>query len=631
MCGIAGIVQSGTDKIDKGILKKMCDCMVHRGPDDEGYYLNNNSKVSAGLGHRRLSIIDLNTGHQPIYNEKKDKCVILNGEIYNFLGLKKTLQEKGHRFYTNSDAETIVHAYEEYGDDFTKHLYGMFAFALWDDVRGRLILGRDRIGKKPLLYTFVNGKFIFASEFKALLKHPEIQKDIDPEAIHHYLTYLCIPAPLTIFRNIKKMLPSNILIFQDGKITLKEYWRLNMSKKIKIGRVDAISELKRLLKKSVEARLISDVPLGVLLSGGVDSSCVAAFMKIAGVKKIRTFSIGFGEKDFNELPYAKMISDSFSTDHSEEYVDPDAAGALPELVERYGEPYADSSALPTYYLCRSAAKNVKVALNGDGGDEVFAGYRRHLAAYLAERFSGVAKSVNRSPLKLFFKGFSDRPSKPNSPGSLRRFLDAVELDRAHRYMKWVGFFSEEAKRSMYTESFNCKTKDLDSTCFMETLFSEAEDLDSIDAALYVDTFFGLKNDLLVKMDIASMSNSLETRSPLLDQHLMEFMASLPSSLKINRFNLKYILKESLKDILPGKILNRPKRGFAVPVDYWFRNDLKSYLKDTLLSDKAMNRGYFKPDAIRNIISDHMSGINDYGQHLWGLLMLEVWHKRFIDI
>lgn len=630
MCGIAGIVQSGSDRVGKDILKDMCDCMVHRGPDDEGYYLNNNPRVSAGLGHRRLSIIDLDTGHQPIHNEKKDIYVILNGEIYNFLELRKSLEQKGHRFYTHSDAETIVHAYEEYGDDFVQHLYGMFAFALWDESRKRLILGRDRIGKKPLLYAFINGKFIFASEFKALLRHPEIEKDINPEAIHHYLTYLCIPGPSTIFCNIKKMPPSNILVFQDGKIALKEYWRLNMSKKIKIDRVDAIRELKKLLKKSVETRLISDVPLGVLLSGGVDSSCVAAFMKIANTKKIRTFSVGFGETDFNELPYAKIISDHFSTDHNEEYINPDATEILPELVERYGEPYADSSALPTYYLCRTAAKRVKVALNGDGGDEVFAGYRRHLAAYLAERFSGVAKSVNRSPLKLIFNGFPDRPSRPNSLGSIRRFLDAAEMDRAHRYMRWVGFFSEEVKRSMYTEDFNYKTKGLDSACFMERLFSEAEDLDSIDAALYVDTFFGLKNDLLVKMDIASMSNSLETRSPLLDQHLMEFMASLPSSLKINRFSLKYILKETLRDILPGKILKRPKRGFAVPVDYWFRNDLKMYLKDTLLSDRAMNRGYFKPDAMRNIISSHMSGINDYGQHLWGLLMLELWHRRFID-
>lgn len=630
MCGIAGIVDSKGNNIDRSLLKAMCDTMVHRGPDDEGYYFNNDSGFSVGFGHRRLAIIDLKTGHQPICNEKKDTWVVHNGEIYNFMELRSSLEKKGHVFTTRSDAEVIIHGYEEYGEDVAQHLRGMFAFAIWDQPQKKLILARDRIGKKPLLYSEVNGKFIFASEFKALLKHPDIDKEIDFEAIHHYLTYLCIPAPLTAFHKIRKLPSAHILIWQNDKLNLKKYWELDFSKKIKITENEAVGEIKALLKDAVKARLISDVPLGVLLSGGVDSSCITALMSQLKTEKIRTFSVGFGENQFNELPYADMVANHFSTEHTRDYVTPDTIAVLPELVEHYGEPFADSSALPTYYVCRVASKDVKVALNGDGGDEVFGGYRRHLAAYLAERFGPIAKILNRSPFKIFFNTFPDRPSGPNSPGSIRRFLDAAELDRAHRYMRWIGFFDERFKKDLYTDEFRQEAKRFDSGIFLTNLFDKARGLDSIDAALYIDTLFGLQSDLVVKMDIASMANSLETRSPLLDQHLMEFLASLPSNLKIRNFSLKYIFKKSLKGLVPDEILKRPKRGFAIPSDIWFRGPMRDYLVSTILSPEALKRGYFKPDKVLDIVETHMRGKNDYGQHLWGLLMLELWHRRFID-
>jgi asparagine synthase (glutamine-hydrolysing) len=376
--------------------------------------------------------------------------------------------------------------------------------------------------------------------------------------------------------------------------------------------------------------MISDVPLGVLLSGGIDSSCVAALIVQLKPGDIDTFSVGFNESQFNELPYAKFVADYLGTSHHEDYVTPNAREVLSELVERYGEPFGDSSALPTYYVCKAAAKHVKVALNGDGGDETFGGYRRHLANYLAEAWGPAAKILNRSPLKLFFDSFPERPSSPNSPGSIRRFLDAAELDRPRRYMGWIGFFSEDFKKGLYTDDFARRTRGLDSGIFMDDLFKDTVNLDPIDAALYADIFFGLPNDLTVKMDIASMANSLETRSPLLDYKLLEFSASLPSSFKVRGFSLKYIFKKAAKGMLPDKILKRPKRGFAVPVDEWFRGPLKDYLLDTVLSEKAQKRGYFDTQKIKGLIVDHSSRKANYGHHLWGLLMLELWHRRFID-
>jgi len=630
MCGIAGILDLKGNNIDNALLKAMCDTMIHRGPDDEGYYFSNKPGASIGLGHRRLSIIDLKTGHQPVHNENKNIWVIHNGEIYNFMKLRDSLEKKGHIFYTHSDTEVIVHAYEEYGEDVVHHLRGMFAFCIWDELQQKLVLARDRIGKKPLLYSEVDNKLIFASEFKALLKHPAIDKEVDLEAIHHYLTYLCIPAPLTAFRKIKKLPPAHILVWHKGKVNIKKYWELDFSKKINITENEAIKQVTALLKEAVDIRLVSDVPLGVLLSGGIDSSCVVALMKELKTSKVNTFSIGFDDSQFNELPFAKVVADKFDTNHHQDYVTPNAMDVLPELIDRYGEPFGDSSALPTYYACKAASKGVKVALNGDGGDEVFGGYRRHLAAHLAENFSKVAKLINRTPLRSFLNMFPSRPSNPNSPGSIRRFLEVTELDRAHRHMRWIGFFSEEFKRKIYTDKFNSKTESFDSSVFLKRLFKKAENLDGIDAALYIDTLFGLENDLVVKMDIASMSNSLETRSPLLDQHVMEFLASLPSNFKIRNFSLKYILKKILKGILPPEILKRPKRGFAVPVDDWFRGSLRDYLIGIILSPKAIERGYFKPEKLRDIVRSHLLSKENYGQHLWGLLVLELWHRRFID-
>lgn len=633
MCGIAGVLDFKGRPIDVSLLKAMCNAMIHRGPDDEGIYINDikGEGLGVGLGHRRLAIIDLSpAGHQPMSNEDGTIWIVMNGEIYNFKGMRESLGKMGHRFKSRTDTEVILHLYEEKGEACVRDLRGMFAFAIWDEKSEKLILARDRVGKKPLLFSHVNNKLIFASEFRALLSHPDINRDIDYEALHHYLTYLCIPGPLTIFDRIKKLPPASILIYQNGSIKIEKYWELDFSKKIKITEHEAVEQLIARLNEAVQIRLISDVPLGVLLSGGIDSSCITALMSRLQPYGIRTFSMGFGENQFNELPYAKLVAGHFKTSHHYDYVTPDILETLPRLVEHYGEPFGDSSALPTYYVCKKARDYVKVALNGDGGDEVFAGYRRHLANYLAEIYGSAAKVVNRCPFKIALNIFSDRPTGPNSPGNIRRFLDAAGLDMPHRYMRWIGFFDEGFKKALYTDEFLCKIKGIDSSIFLKDLFNKARDMDAIDSVLYIDTMFGLQADLLVKMDIASMSNSLEIRSPLLDHQLMEFSASLPSNLKIRTLSLKYILKKSLKGMVPDKILKRPKRGFGVPVDKWFKCQLKEYLTNTILSYRALERGYFKPDRLRGIVDSHMRGNNDYGQHLWGLLMLELWHRRFVD-
>ncbi|MDO8603543.1 MAG: asparagine synthase (glutamine-hydrolyzing) [Candidatus Omnitrophota bacterium] len=630
MCGIAGIVDFSGNEVKKLQLKAMCDTMSHRGPDNEGIYLSG-SKVKAGLGHRRLSIIDLSeAGHQPMSNEDGKIWITLSGEIYNFQALRAALEKKGHRFKSYTDVEVVLHLYEDKGEDAIRDLWGMFAFAIWDENRQKLILGRDRIGKKPLLYSWANNKIVFASEFKALLKHPDINRDIDFQALHHYLTYLCIPAPLTAFRNIKKLPPASIIVCQNGKLELKKYWEPDFFKKIKITEDEAVTQLNALLEDAVKIRLTSDVPLGVLLSGGIDSACVTAFASRLKGKGVRTFSAGFKEDEFNELPYAGLTARDFATNHTQDYVEANDIEVLPKLVEHYGEPFGDSSALPTYYICKLAGQSVKVALNGDGGDEVFGGYRRYWANYLAENFMPLANFINRSPMRMLVNIFPDKPSGPNSTCNIRRFLDAAKLDRPCRYMRWIGFFSEDFKREIYTKDFNNKTNDFDSNILLKDLFLKAEGLDAIDAALYVDTMFGLQNDLVVKMDIASMANSLETRSPLLDHRLVEFSASLASKFKVRNNSLKYIFKKSLNGLVSDRILKRPKKGFAVPVDEWFRGCLKDYLVDIILSDRAFDRGYFNPDKLNRIAHLHMEGKENYGQHLWGLLMLELWHRRFID-
>src|SRR5215471_2360409 len=446
MCGIVGIVNSNQHSVEDAALRAMCDAIVHRGPDDDGYFLNRGpergiqggsvSIASVGLGMRRLSIIDLSTGKQPIHNEDRTIWVVQNGELYNYLELREELERKGHCFYTKSDTEVIVHAYEEYGDDVPKHLRGMFAFALWDEKSQKLVLARDRVGKKPLLYSIVPGGLVFASEFQAILRHPDVSREVNEVALSHYLSFLCVPAPHTAFRNIQKLEPGHVLIWQKGELQIKRYWSLDFTKKVSISEREAADRVTALLKDAVRVRLMSDVPLGAFLSGGIDSSVVVAMMSELSAERVKTFSIGFDEKEFDELSHARRVAERFGTEHHEFVVRPNAVEILPTLVRHYGEPYADSSAIPTYYLAKMTRQHVTVALNGDGGDEAFAGYERYAAMRIAERYHTVPGLLRRGLIDPIVSAIPEPGITRSRLYKLNRFAKVIGRERADRYLRW---------------------------------------------------------------------------------------------------------------------------------------------------------------------------------------------------
>jgi asparagine synthase (glutamine-hydrolysing) len=605
----------------------MCEAIRHRGPDEDGFYF----KGSTGLAMRRLAIIDLKGGQQPIHNEERTAWIVFNGEIYNYLELREKLEKLGHKFYTNCDTEAIVHAYDRYGADCPKHLRGMFAFAIWDERKEELFLARDRVGKKPLLYAQVNGGLVFGSEFSALLLHPDISREIEPDALHYYLSYMYVPAPLTAYRAIRKLEPGHTLCWsKNGEVRIERYWQPDFSHKLKIDEEEAGERALEILREAVRVRLMSEVPLGAFLSGGVDSSAVVALMSQESSGPVKTFSIGFEEQDFSELHHARRVAEHVGAEHHEFIVRPNAMEVLPTLVEHYGEPYADSSALPTYYVSRETRRHVTVALNGDGGDECFAGYQRYAAMRLAETYHRLPGVLRESFIE---RGFELLPSSGGLRDPLaraKRFMRAASLPKLERYLRWMSVFDVEAKRELYSEEFARRTTGLHETRFLEPWFARANGAGIVDAALLTDTMTYLPGDLLVKVDIASMAVSLEARSPFLDHHVIEFAASLPEKLKLKGVTTKYILKRVLKRLLPAENLERPKMGFGVPIGHWFRGELQGYLRETLLSEKAQGRGLFKPEAVKRMIDQHTSRERAYDHQLWTLLMLELWFERFID-
>ena len=632
MCGIVGAASSNGRPIDEAVVHRMCDAIAHRGPDDEGYYFNRPSDVttSVGLGMRRLAIIDLQTGQQPIHNEDKTVWVVLNGEIYNYPELRRELEKKGHHFYTNADTEVIVHLYEEYGSETPKYLHGMFAFALWDTKTERLLLARDRVGKKPLLYSVIGNRLIFASEFQAMLAHPDVSREADPEAISDYLSFMCVPAPSTAFRHIRKLEPGHLLVWQKGETRTERYWSLDFKKKLDITEQDAGEQAVDLLRSAVKARLMSDVPLGAFLSGGIDSSAVVALMSELSPTRVKTFSIGFDEKDFSEISHARRVAERFDTDHHEFVVRPDAVEVLPTLVRHYGEPYADSSAIPTYYLAKMTRQHVTVALNGDGGDECFAGYERYAAMKMAERYHKLPGLVRKGVLEPAISAIPESRVTRSRLGKARRFLNVMGRPTGERYLRWTSVINDETKADLCTPEFLDRTRKSAALRHVQPWFNGNGEIDVIDRALMADTYTYLPNDLLVKVDIASMAASLEARSPFLDHRVMEFAASLPAGYKLRGTTTKRLLKNALKGLVPEENLTRSKMGFGVPINHWFRGELKGFLADHILSDKAIARGYFKREAVRQLFDRHVGGRNDYGHQLWTLLMLELWHMEFTD-
>jgi len=627
MCGIVGIVNSNSRIVNREILEKMNACIVHRGPDDDGFYL----KENVGLAMRRLSIIDLAHGKQPIHNSDKTKWIIFNGEIYNFQELRKNLENQGEKFYTNSDTEIILHLYDRYGADCVQYLRGMFAFAIWDETDKSLFIARDRVGKKPLLYSHqASGDLIFGSEFRALLAHPDISREVDMEAIHHYLSYLCVPAPQTAFKQIRKLEPAHWLRWKNGVIETKRYWLPDFSKKIKISEAEAEAETLRILRESTKLRMISEVPLGAFLSGGVDSSTVVALMAEESASPVKTFSIGFEEQDFSELKYARQVAEHIGAEHHEFVIKPDVMEILPTLVEHYGEPYADPSAIATYYVARETRKYVTVALNGDGGDESFAGYERYFAMRLAEKYHYLPKFVRENIIEKAFNFLPTSEIKRSRARDLKRFLKAASLPKAERYFRWVSPINHDLKENLYTEDFERQIADFDSTKFLKQWFDKSNGIGIVDATMMTDQMTYLPNDLLVKVDIASMANSLEARSPFLDHKVIEFAASLPESIKLRGAETKYLLKKAASRIVPREVLYRPKMGFGVPLTHWFRGELKDFLREILLSEKSLNRGFVKPETVEQLVREHINAERDHVWQLWTLLMLELWFRQFID-
>ena len=622
MCGIAGKLYFNINKsVSEMEIKKMTDVLFHRGPDGEGVFIDKN----IGLGHRRLSIIDLSpAGHQPMSDNEGKIWIIFNGEIYNFLELRKELEKEGIKFKSKSDTEVIIYLYKKYGIDCLKHLRGMFAFAIWDGEKRQLFLARDRLGKKPLKYYHDSNCFIFASELKAILTNPEVKKEIDYDAIDEYLTYQYVPHPKTGFKNIWKLEPAHYLIIKEnGQIIKQKYWQLDYSQKLNLSESEWKEKILEKLRESVKMRLISDVSLGAHLSGGIDSSLIVALMAQEMKEPVKTFSIGFKESDYNELPFARLVAEKYKTDHHEFIIESNVIETLPKLVYHYEEPYADSSALPTWYLSELTKKHVTVALSGDGGDENFAGYDRFSAVKLFHQlrnvpFKNLLKLINqvlyqKTRIKLFQKA--------------ARFFGALNNKSLDFYLEIINYLSPKNKDLIYSDDFKERVKNSRWHSSLKEKFDETKNLDWLDQLLYVGINTYLPDDLLVKVDIASMAHALEIRSPFLDHELLELTAKMPASLKLRGYNKKYLLKKIAHKYLPKECIKRPKQGFSVPLEHWFRTKLNDYLKEQLLDKKFLDYG-FKKDGIKKLIQDHKDYRQDYTNQLWALLVLKNWLEIF---
>ena len=605
--------------------------LSHRGPDDHGLYC----KEHIGLGHRRLSIIDLSpAGKQPMSNEDGTVHVTFNGEIYNFQELREQLKSKGHVFSSNTDTETIVHAYEEYGVDCVQHLRGMFAFGIWDENSQELFLARDRVGKKPLFYCLSDGLFLFASEFQSICQYSGFSREIDRTSIDDYLTYGYIPPPKSVFKGLQKLPPASTLqlSMDSGAPVVRKYWQLDYNEKLAFNDdVEAVDALREQLTEAIQLRMISDVPIGALLSGGIDSSVIVALMTQLHSGSVETFSIGFNNRHFNELPYARMVADRYGTTHHEFVVEPNAVEILPKLVRHYGEPYADSSAVPSYYVSQMTRQHVTVALNGDGGDESFAGYDRYMGQQLAERYRRLPAFFRRGMIEPLLRFVPDSLPRRSRFRQARRFVQVAGQESGKRYCRWMSQVQPDQRAALYTDDFGRDVQDNDERWMLEIYKTLQQTCNEpLDTLLALDVESYLPFDLLVKMDIASMANSLECRSPLLDHKVMEFAARLPAKFKLRGRQQKFLLKQLAYRLLPREVIDRRKMGFGVPLADWFRGDLKPMLYDLVLSKRSIDRGYFNESSLRSIVEEHVNGGTDNSFQLWALLWLELWHREFVD-
>jgi asparagine synthase (glutamine-hydrolysing) len=621
MCGICGILRHQLDRpVPRAELERMNDALRHRGPDSSGFAIEG----QVGLAMRRLAIIDLTGGEQPISNEDGSCVIVFNGEIYNFEELHVELESRGHRFRTRSDTETILHAYEEFGDDCPKYLRGMFAFAIWDSRQKRLFAARDRFGKKPFYYGTWDDTFWFASELAALKRVPGFPAELDPEAIHHYLTLQHVPEPSTGLRGIKKLAPAHVLIWENGTIETKRYWQLQFEPKDKGDFEMHRAAVRAAVEEAVRVRLVSEVPLGAHLSGGLDSSIIVGIMSRVSTHRVRTFSIGFDEEGFDESQYAESVARHFGTEHETFRVHADAAELLPKMVAHFGEPFADPAALPTWLLAERTRRHVTVALNGDGGDEAFAGYQRYFADRYANALHLFPSALRRlgERLATFLPTRDDLPMERRRLSALGTLFRAAEYPPSASIVRWGSYFDERQKNELYEPDWPGRA--CGPTWLLPDAIYRRAPGNRVDRTLATDLELYLPGALLPKVDRMTMAMSLEARSPFLDHRLMELAARLPVDRKVRGLQGKIILRAAFRDLLPPEIAGRRKQGFGLPIAHWLRGPLTSLVCDTLLSESAAIRGILRPDVIARFWSEHQSGRHDHSKRLWALLNLELW-------
>jgi asparagine synthase (glutamine-hydrolysing) len=599
----------------------MLRTITHRGPDDEGLLVD----AQAALGMRRLAIIDRSGGHQPMSGEDGAVSIVFNGEIYNHVELQRELETRGHTFRTRSDTEAIVHAYEEYGTDCVRHLRGMFAFAIWDRAKSQLFLARDRAGKKPLYYTTLSGgTLVFGSELKAVLAYPEVRAEISIEALDAYLTLGYVPDPLSICRDVAKLPPGHYLTFAGGHSSTHAYWDFCFETAEPRTEEDYVAELRSRLEDAVRVRLMAEVPLGAFLSGGIDSSTVVGLMSRQTNRPVKTFSIGFHEDSYSELKYARMIARQFGTDHKEFIVTPDICAVVDELVWHFDEPFADSSAIPTYMVAKLARDDVTVVLTGDGGDELFGGYTRYVVDRRRSLYGRIPRSVRRSLLA----GVAHR--LPHGAWG-RNYLHNVSLDPIDRYIDSVSFFNSVQKRSLYSPALRAQLGNTQGVASeLRASLSQVKTKEALDRLLYLDSKTYLPGDILTKVDRMTMAVSLEARAPLLDQEVIDFATRVPASMKLRGFETKHILKRAVRGLVPDTILDRPKQGFGIPIQQWINGQLRDRIRSTLTETRTEARGYFEPRYVTVLMDEHERGRRDHSSALWALFMLELWHRTFVD-
>ena len=622
MCGILGFINiDRTQPADEQTARAMAAAIIHRGPDDEGFYFKDN----VALGMRRLSIIDLATGHQPISNEDGSVRVVFNGEIYNFQELRQRLLARGHQFSTHSDTEVIVHLYEDHGDELLDHLNGMFAFALWDERRQRLLAARDRMGEKPLYFTQTANSFIFASELKSLVVHPAVQARVNLLALRKYLQYEFVPSPHTMIEGVYKLRPAHRLIYENGEWRTEAYWRLNYEgERLKIGEDEAAEELHDRLREAVRMRLVSDVPLGVLLSGGIDSSAVAALAREAAEGRVKTFSIAFDEKSFDESSYARLVAGHLGTEHYERrFTEREMLEIVPEIPRLLDEPLGDGSLIPTFLLSRFTRERVTVALGGDGGDEILAGYPTYAAHRVADYYRALPRFVREGLIEPAVARLPVSTENLSFDFKAKKFVQGAVLPAGERHTVWMGSYTAEQQRSLLSP-------EVLAACPDEEVFDEiriydcSNGHDIVEEMMKLDATHYLSECVLFKVDRASMAASLETRAPFLDHTLVEFLTKLPIDLKLRGLTGKYILKRAMRDRLPQQVIKRPKKGFGMPVAKWVKGELRAFVRDAFAPERLKRRGLFNVDYVERLLDEHERGVADHRKLIWTLLMFEMW-------